>query len=368
MAKKSDKVIDQRTLANAIRALSMDAVQKANSGHPGMPLGMADTATVLFSKFLKFDPKWPEWPDRDRFVLSAGHGSMLLYSLLYLTGYAKPTIADIKNFRQLGSPCPGHPEYRELPGVETTTGPLGQGLGMAVGMALAERSLRAEYGSDVVDHHTYVIAGDGCLMEGLSHEAISLAGHQQLDKLIVLWDNNHISIDGPTDLTVSDNQMKRFEAHGWDACEVDGHDFAAVEAAIAAARKSDQPSLIACRTTIGFGAPNKQGSEDTHGAPLGEDEVAAARIELNWPHRAFEIPEDILTAWRTIGQRSQEASQGWKKRFSALGDKTRHHLEAVGVGPWWAVSETIGPVSKGLWFNKSVDVEVLGGHEDPRIF
>jgi transketolase len=327
MPKKSDSVIDQRTLANAIRALSMDAVQKANSGHPGMPMGMADTATVLFSKFLKYDPNWPDWPDRDRFVLSAGHGSMLLYSLLFLTGYKNPTMEQITNFRQLGWPCAGHPEYGELPGIETTTGPLGQGLGMGVGMAVAERSLRTQFGKDVVDHYTYVVAGDGCLMEGISHEVISFAGHQKLNKLIVLWDNNHISIDGPTELAVSDNQLTRFEAHGWDAQEVDGHDFKAVEAAIEAARKSATPSLISCRTIIGFGAPRKQGTEATHGAPLGEKEVAAARKALNWPHKAFEIPEDILTAWRQIGQRSVEQSRDWKKRFSGMDEKKRRQFE-----------------------------------------
>ncbi len=318
MPKNSDAAIDQKTLANAVRALSMDAVQKANSGHPGMPMGMADVATVLFSKFLKFDPKWPKWPDRDRFVLSAGHGSMLLYSILHLTGYTRPTIEDIKNFRQLGHPCAGHPEYGELPGIETTTGPLGQGLGMAAGMALAERSLRAQFGSEVCDHHTYAIAGDGCLMEGLSHEIISFAGHQKLDRLIVLWDNNSISIDGGTDLSVSDDQLERFEASGWDTSNVDGHDFAAIEKAIEAAQKSDKPSLISCRTIIGFGAPNKQGTSDTHGAPLGEDEVAAARIELNWPHKAFEIPKDIQAAWAGFGAKGEETSDEWKSRFDKL--------------------------------------------------
>ena len=247
MSNKKNTVKPDRTLANAIRALSMDAVQRAKSGHPGMPMGMADAATVLFSKFLKFDPAWPEWPDRDRFVLSAGHGSMLLYSLLYLTGYKGPTIEDIKNFRQLLSPCAGHPEYGELPGVEATTGPLSQGLGMAVGMAIAERALKAEFGPEVFDHYTYVIVGDGCLMEGLSHETLSLAGHQKLSKLIVLWDDNSVSIDGPTSLAVSDDQCQRFEAHGWDTLAVDGHDPAAVDAAITKARKSDKPSLIACK-------------------------------------------------------------------------------------------------------------------------
>ena len=316
-----------RTLANAIRALSMDAVQKANSGHPGMPMGMADTALVLFSKFLKFDPANPGWADRDRFVLSAGHGSMLQYSLLYLLGYERPSIDDIKNFRQLGSPCAGHPEYGEPAGVECTTGPLGQGLGMAVGMAVAERSLRAEFGQDIVDHHTYAICSDGDLMEGISHEAISFAGHQALDKLIVLWDNNHISIDGPTDITVSDDQPARFQAaHGWDTFEVDGHDVKAVEKALAAAKKSNKPSLIACRTIIGFGAPNKQGTADTHGAPLGEDEVAAARKELGWNHAAFEVPEDILSAWRAFGQRSKAEAAAWQKRLEA--SKQREAFEA----------------------------------------
>lgn len=328
MSKKPDAAIDQKTLANAVRALSMDAVQKANSGHPGMPMGMADVATVLFSKFLKFDPTWPEWPDRDRFVLSAGHGSMLLYSILYLTGYARPTIEDIKNFRQLGQPCAGHPEYGELPGIETTTGPLGQGLGMAAGMALAERSLRAQFGEDVCDHHTYAIAGDGCLMEGLSHEVISFAGHQKLDRLIVLWDNNSISIDGSTNLSVSDDQIKRFEAHGWDTQDVDGHDFAAIEKALEAARKSDKPSLISCRTIIGFGAPNKQGTSDTHGAPLGEDEVAAARIELNWPHKAFEIPKEIKETWAGFGAKGKEASSAWKTRFGGQEKTVKAAFEA----------------------------------------
>ncbi len=317
MSKKPAAAIDQRTLANAVRALSMDAVEKANSGHPGMPMGMADVATVLFSKFIKFDPKWPEWPDRDRFVLSAGHGSMLLYSILHLTGYSRPTIEDIKNFRQLGKPCAGHPEYGELPGVETTTGPLGQGLGMAAGMALAERSLRAQFGSDICDHHTYTLVGDGCLMEGLSHEVISFAGHQKLDHLIVLWDNNSISIDGATSLTVSDDQLKRFEAAGWDTQDVDGHDFGAIEKAIEKARGSNKPSLISCRTIIGFGAPNKQGTSDTHGAPLGADEVAAARKQLNWPHKAFEIPKDIKDAWAVFGARGKVTSGAWKTRFSA---------------------------------------------------
>src|SRR5499427_8419502 len=262
-----------REMANAIRALAMDAVEKAKSGHPGMPMGMADVATVLFSRFLKFDAADPHWPDRDRLVLSAGHGSMLLYALLHLTGHETMTLDELKRFRQWGSKTPGHPEYGHTEGIETTTGPLGQGLATAVGMALAERMLNARFGDDLVDHYTYVIAGDGCLMEGISHEAISLAGHLKLSKLIVLFDDNHISIDGPTDLTVSDDQIARFRACGWQASAVDGHDPAAVEAALAAAQSADRPTMIACRTVIGFGAPKKQGTSATHGSPLGAEEV-----------------------------------------------------------------------------------------------
>jgi transketolase len=316
-----------REMANAIRALSMDAVQAANSGHPGMPMGMADVATVLFTRFLKFDPLWPEWPDRDRFVLSAGHGSMLLYSLLYLTGYENPTLDEIKRFRQLGSPCAGHPEHGELKGVETTTGPLGQGLGMAVGMALGERLEAARSGGDIADHYTYVIAGDGCLMEGISHEAISLAGHLKLGKLILLWDDNSISIDGPTSLTVSDNQAARFAACHWHTLAVDGHDAEAVANAIEAAKADDRPSMIACRTIIGFGAPNKGGTSGVHGSPLGKDEVAAARQQLDWPYPPFEIPGDILAAWRDAGKRSQPLSAAWKKRYEALKPETRAEIE-----------------------------------------
>ena len=306
-----------RDMANAIRALAMDAVQKANSGHPGMPMGMADVATVLFSRFLKFDPSRPDWADRDRFVLSAGHGSMLLYALLYLTGYEDMTLEEIKNFRQLDSRTAGHPEYGHAAGIETTTGPLGQGLGNAVGMALAERLLNARFGDDLVDHYTYVIAGDGCLMEGISHEAISLAGHLGLGKLIVLFDDNSISIDGSVDLTCSDDQIRRFEASGWETASVDGHDPEAVAAAIAAARGSDRPSLIACKTTIGYGAPNKQGTAATHGAPLGDEEIAAAREALGWSHAPFEIPEAVLNNWRATGKRSQDAVKAWQERLAA---------------------------------------------------
>jgi transketolase len=313
--------VTEREMANAIRALAMDAVEKANSGHPGMPMGMADVATVLFSQFLKFDPSDPAWPDRDRFVLSAGHGSMLLYALLYLTGYRDMTIEEIENFRQLGSRTAGHPEYGHAAGIETTTGPLGQGLANAVGMALAERIMAAEFG-DLVDHRTYVIAGDGCLMEGVSHEAASLAGHLGLGKLIVLFDDNGISIDGPTSLAESDDTLLRFDAYGWDTSRVDGHDDEAVAAAIEAAQRSGKPSLIACRTVIGFGAPSKQGTAATHGAALGGDEIAAARVELDWPHAPFKIPANILAAWRKVGARGAAVRKAWQARH----DKADHAL------------------------------------------
>ena len=301
-------------MANAIRFLAIDAVEKAKSGHPGMPMGMADVATVLFSRFLKFDPADPAWPDRDRFVLSAGHGSMLLYALLHLTGYEGVTSDQLRAFRQWGSKTPGHPEYGHTPGVETTTGPLGQGIATAVGMALAERLLNARFGDEFVDHHTYVISGDGCLMEGLSHEAISLAGHLRLDRLIVLFDDNEISIDGSTSLSCSDDQLARFQASGWSACRIDGHDPEAIAAAIERARGNDRPSLIACRTVIGFGAPNRQGTEKAHGAPLGADEVARTRAALNWPHPPFEIPEHVAEQWREIGTRGQAVRRSWIER------------------------------------------------------
>ncbi|MEQ8507521.1 MAG: transketolase [Rhodospirillaceae bacterium] len=314
----SDTAVTQTEMANAIRFLSADAVQAANSGHPGMPMGMADVATVLFTEFLKFDVADPRWPDRDRFILSAGHGSMLLYSLMYLTGSKDMTIEQIKNFRQLGSITAGHPEYGHASAAETTTGPLGQGLANAVGMALAERMLEGRFGSSVVDHYTYVIAGDGCLMEGISHEAISLAGHLKLGKLIVLFDDNKISIDGPTDLTVSDDQCARFAASGWDTSSVDGHDPEAVSAAIEQARQTDQPSLIACRTTIGFGAPTLAGTSKTHGSPLGDEEIAGAREALGWTAAPFEVPKEILSAWREAGRRSESAHASWKKALNAL--------------------------------------------------
>ncbi len=305
-----------RELANAIRALAMDAVEAAGCGHPGMPLGMADAATVLFSHFLKFDPADPAWPDRDRFVLSAGHGSMLLYALLYLTGYAEPSLDDIRMFRQTGSPCAGHPEYGTLPGVETTTGPLGQGFATAVGMALAERMQNARFGDDLVDHRTYVIAGDGDLMEGISQEAASLAGHLRLNRLIVLFDDNRISIDGPTALADSTDTRKRFDAMGWNTLACDGHDPTEVHAVLAAAQRSTRPVLIAVRTTIGFGAPTRAGKSKAHGEALGAEEVAGARIRLGWPHPPFVIPDDILADWRRIGARGRDAHAAWSARKS----------------------------------------------------
>ncbi len=304
-------------LANAIRFLAADAVQKANSGHPGMPMGMADVATVLFTKFLKIDPQSPKWPDRDRFVLSAGHGSMLQYSLHYLLGYADMTIEQIKTFRQLHSKTPGHPEYGHTLGIEATTGPRGPGLAMSIGMAIAEAALAARYGADLVDHRIYVIVGDGCLMEGVSHEAIDLAGHLKLSKLIVMWDDNRISIDGSTSLSTSMDQRKRFEAAGWRTTAVDGHDAKAIETALREAQTSDRPSFIACRTTIGFGAPHLAGSEKTHGAPLGADELAATRKNLDWPYPAFEIPAEILSVWRQAGERSRSVRAAWEARAKA---------------------------------------------------
>ncbi|MDP3895617.1 MAG: 1-deoxy-D-xylulose-5-phosphate synthase N-terminal domain-containing protein, partial [Mesorhizobium sp.] len=301
-------------MANAIRFLSMDAVEKAKSGHPGLPMGAADIVTVLFSRFLRFDPKQPHWPDRDRFVLSAGHGSMLLYSLLYLTGYDDMTIDEIRNFRQLGSKTAGHPEYGFAAGIETTTGPLGQGLANSVGMALAERMLNAHFGDDLVDHWTYVLAGDGCLMEGISQEALALAGHLKLSKLIVFWDDNNISIDGPVSLSDSTDQLARFAASGWHTQKIDGHDPEAIASAIVAAQASGQPSLIACKTTIGFGAPTKAGTNKAHGSPLGAEEIAGARQALGWTAAPFEVPSEILEAWRAAGARSSDARKAWDGR------------------------------------------------------
>jgi transketolase len=318
---------DHDRMANAIRALAMDAVEKANSGHPGLPMGAADFATVLFTKFLKFDPADPAWPDRDRFVLSAGHGSMLLYALFYLLGYPKMTIEEIKRFRQLGSLTPGHPEHGHTPGVETTTGPLGQGLANAVGMAIAERHLAASFGSEVVDHTTYVLCSDGDLMEGISQEAIAIAGHLQLKKLIVLYDDNGISIDGPTSLSDSVDQVERFKSAGWAATLIDGHDPAAITAALEAAKKSDRPSLIACRTTIGFGAPHKGGTAKAHGSPLGAEEIAATRVNLGWTSPPFEIPSAILAQWRAAGERGKPAHAAWDKRMAALDAGKRAEFE-----------------------------------------
>ncbi|QDW38220.1 transketolase [Bradyrhizobium sp. KBS0727] len=319
--------VSHADMANAIRFLAIDAVEKAKSGHPGMPMGMADVATVLFTRFLKFDPADPAWPDRDRFVLSAGHGSMLLYALLHLTGYEGVTLEELRAFRQWGSKTPGHPEYGHTPGVETTTGPLGQGIATAVGMALAERLMHARFGEDFVDHYTYVIAGDGCLMEGLSHEAISLAGHLKLNRLIVLFDDNEISIDGSTSLSCSDDQLARFAASGWSACRIDGHDPAAITAAIEQARHSDRPSLIACRTLIGFGAPNRQGTEKAHGAPLGAEEIEKTRDALNWPHAPFEVPEAVRDAWREAGARGHDARLAWieRTRRPQSGERSAFH-------------------------------------------
>jgi transketolase len=304
-------------MANAIRALAMDAVQAANSGHPGMPMGMADVAAVLWSKYLKFDPAAPRWPDRDRFVLSAGHGSMLLYAVLHLAGYARPTMDDIRNFRQFGSSCAGHPENTHLAGVEATTGPLGQGLAMAVGMALAERHLNAAFGDDLVDHRTWVIAGDGCLMEGVNHEAIGLAGHLKLGRMTVLWDDNHITIDGSTDLSTSEDIRARYAATGWHVASCNGHDVDDVARAIDEALADPRPSLVACRTIIGKGAPNKQGTSATHGAALGEAEVAAAREALGWSYPPFEIPADIYADWNATGERGKALRSQWQGRLEA---------------------------------------------------
>ena len=316
-----------RDMANAIRALAMDAVQKADSGHPGLPMGAADVATVLFTQFLKFDAAAPAWPDRDRFVLSAGHGSMLLYALLYLTGYPEMEIEELKNFRQLHSRTAGHPEYGHAPGIETTTGPLGQGIGNAVGMALAERLLNSHYGDAIVDHYTYCLAGDGCLMEGISHEAISLAGHLKLGRLIVLFDDNQISIDGPTSLAVSDDQIERFKASHWHTARVDGHDPEAIALAIENARQvTDRPSLIACRTVIGYGAPSKAGTAATHGSPLGEDEVKGAREKLGWRHQPFEVPKPILASWRAAGARHRAAYEAWSAAAKRLDASARAAL------------------------------------------
>ncbi len=313
--------VSEKDMANAIRALSMDSIQKANSGHPGMPMGMADAVTILFNRFMNIAPTSPDWPDRDRFVLSAGHGSMLLYSLHYLLGYEDMPIEELQNFRQLGAKTAGHPEYGHAQGIETTTGPLGQGISTAVGMAIAEQMMQSRFGSDLANHYTYVVAGDGCLQEGISHEAIDLAGHLQLNKLIVLWDDNSISIDGATSISTSMDQAMRFKSAGWNTYEVDGHNPDDIAAAIEVARKSDRPSLIACKTTIGKGAPNLEGTAKTHGAPLGDDEIKATRENIGWPHAPFVIPQNIKEAWQAIAQRGQNKCGEWSGRLYASENK-----------------------------------------------
>jgi len=323
---------DHFAKATALRMLAVDAVQAANSGHPGMPMGMADVATVLFSNHLKFDAATPSWPDRDRFVLSAGHGSMLLYGLLHLTGYADMTIEEIANFRQKDARTAGHPEYGHAQGIETTTGPLGQGLATAVGMAIGEASMQARYGKKMVDHYTYVIAGDGCLMEGISQEAIALAGKQRLGKLIVLWDDNSITIDGAVSLSDSTDQLARFEASGWSVFSCDGHDPAAIDRAITQAKQSPLPSLIDCKTHIGFGSPSKQDTAKAHGAPMGADEIVKIREVFGWPHKAFDIPADITDAWRKVGARGQSELSAWESRKAALSTARQAEFDRVIAG------------------------------------
>jgi len=322
-----------KLMADAIRVLSMDAVEKANSGHPGMPMGMADVATVLWSKVLKYDAGDPNWPDRDRFVLSAGHGSMLLYSLLHLSGFKAMTLDQLKAFRQLGSATPGHPEYGHTPGVETTTGPLGQGLAMAVGMAIAERHMAARFGADLVDHRTWVVAGDGCLMEGVSHEAISLAGRLKLARLTVLWDDNRITIDGAIDLSDATDQLARFKAAGWAVKAIDGHDLGQIGRALAWARRQDKPTLIACKTRIGKGSPNFEGTHDVHGKALGEAEVAATRKALGWPHEAFVVPDEVYRPWRAAGRRGARVRKAWAARLAASPARAEFERAVAGALP-----------------------------------
>jgi transketolase len=363
----TEQIAARRDMANAIRALAMDAVQQADSGHPGMPMGMADVATVLFTKFLKFDASEPHWPDRDRFILSAGHGSMLLYSLLHLTGYADMTLDELKHFRQLGSRTAGHPEHGHASGIETTTGPLGQGLGNSVGFALAERLLTERFGRDIVDHYTYVVCGDGCLMEGIGQEAITLAGHLGLGRLIVLFDDNGISIDGPTSLSTSEDHKKRFAAAGWHVQAVDGLDPDAVTRAIRKARNvTDKPSLIACKTVIGYGAPTKAGTAATHGSPLGKDEVAGARQKLGWNYPPFDIPEPIFSAWRKIGARGKSARRKWTKRHAAMADADRAEFDRrlkgdipLAVGEAIAAFKAKVAADKPSWATRKSSQETL---------
>jgi len=316
-------------LANAVRFLSIDAVQKANSGHPGMPMGMADVATVLFKEHLNFNPQNPSWVNRDRFILSAGHGSMLLYSLLYLTGYKDFSIDELKNFRQMNSICAGHPEYKKNSGIETTTGPLGQGLGNAVGLAIGEEIYRKKFSSSIIDHKTYAIASDGDLMEGISHEAMSLAGHLKLNNLIVFFDNNKISIDGPTSLSFSDDYKKRFESYGWNFLEVNGHNHKQISTAIKKASKSKKPNIISCKTIIGFGSPNKSGKSSSHGSPLGHEEVTLVRKKLKWPHASFKIPEEVLKAWRKIGKKGRTLEKKWSSNLNKKNSKIKKELESI---------------------------------------
>jgi transketolase len=340
--------IEHDRMANAIRALAMDAVEQAKSGHPGLPMGAADIATVLFTRFLKFDPADPGWPDRDRFVLSAGHGSMLVYALLHLLGYEAMTIEEIKRFRQLGSLTPGHPENFITPGVETTTGPLGQGLGNAVGMAIAEAHLAAIYGADIVDHRTYVLASDGDLMEGISHEAIALAGHLKLRKLIVLFDDNSVSIDGPLSLADSVDQVKRFEAAGWNVSRIDGHDPDAIAAALERAQTSDRPSMIACRTTIGFGAPTKAGKASSHGSPLGADEIKGAREKLGWSDPPFQVPNDVLMQWRAAGERGKSVRAAWGQRLANVAARAEFERRIAGELPADQLTAAVRTVKERL--------------------
>ncbi|MFB0611279.1 transketolase [Aurantiacibacter poecillastricola] len=357
----SDDTARYTNMANAIRALSMDAVQAAKSGHPGMPMGMADVATVLWNDYLKFDPKAPDWADRDRFVLSAGHGSMLIYSLLHLSGYDAPTLEDIKNFRQLNSPCAGHPENFLLDGVEATTGPLGQGLAMAVGMAMAERHLNAVFGDELVDHRTWVIAGDGCLMEGVNHEAIGLAGHLKLGRLIVLWDDNNITIDGKVSLSSSEDIPARYRATGWHVVECDGHDYASIRRALdAAVAETEHPTLVRCTTIIGKGAPNKQGTSATHGAPLGDEEIEAARKELGWNHSAFVVPDDIREDWLATGKRGKDAHAEWQGRLDASKDKAEFMRRMAGDLP----SGDVGARTFNKWLESAEKVATRKASEN----
>ena len=346
--------VSHGAMANAVRALAMDAVEAAKSGHPGMPMGMADVATVLYRDFLRFDPAAPKWPNRDRFVLSAGHGSMLLYALLHLTGYPGMTLDEIKKFRQLGAKTAGHPEYGHAEGIETTTGPLGQGIANAVGMALAERIWNARLGSDVIEHRTWCIAGDGCLMEGISQEAITLAGHLGLGRLIVLFDDNGISIDGPTSLSTSDDQIARFKAAGWNAARCDGHDAGAIKAAIATATAdTSKPWLIACKTVIGYGAPKKQGTSGVHGSPLGADEIKAAREKLGWSYPPFEIPNDIRSAWAGTAKRGAEERAAWEKKWAKLDPKTREAYEHPARAAGTVLTEAVKALKQAAAAEKS---------------